>query len=139
MSHSVLARNIKSLRTQKGWSQDELGERINHSRSQVSKWETEKLIPDTETIQKISDVFGVSVAYLMGQHTSEQSYINEFKRLYNLPENDTQLLDIVNFLQHAPSFKQQLHTYTTLSKQQQEYIEQIFQLLIKQQTDIKKK
>ena len=46
----VLASRIAALRKQKGWSQEELAERMDVSRQSVSKWESGASTPDLNRV-----------------------------------------------------------------------------------------
>ncbi|MBQ8416418.1 MAG: helix-turn-helix transcriptional regulator, partial [Clostridia bacterium] len=60
-----LADKIIRLRKQKGWSQEELAERLEVSRQSVSKWESGLSNPDLDKIISLSDLFGVSTDELL--------------------------------------------------------------------------
>lgn len=68
----ILAEKIIKLRKQKGWSQEELAERLNVSRQSVSKWESTSSIPDLNKIIKLSEMFGVSTDYLLRDEIEEE-------------------------------------------------------------------
>ena len=61
-----IGKRIASLRKNAGLSQDELADKLFVSRELVSKWETDKRNPDYEMIEKIANVFEVSVVELSG-------------------------------------------------------------------------
>lgn len=61
----ILAEKVMTLRKKKGWSQEELAEKLNISRQSVSKWESGASIPDIDKIILISGLFGVSTDYLL--------------------------------------------------------------------------
>ena len=46
----TFSEKISALRKQKGWSQEELAEKLNVTRQSVSKWEGAQSIPDLEKI-----------------------------------------------------------------------------------------
>ena len=56
---------LQALRKSRGWSQEQLAERIAVSRQAVSKWESEAAAPDTANVLEISRLFGVSTDYLL--------------------------------------------------------------------------
>lgn len=62
------ASNIINLRTAKGLTQAELGELLNYSDKSVSKWERAEAVPDAYVLKKMSEIFGVSVDYLLSSH-----------------------------------------------------------------------
>ena len=57
---------ILELRTKSGLSQDELAEKVFVTRQAVSRWETGKTVPDTETLKLLSKLFDVSINTLLG-------------------------------------------------------------------------
>ena len=64
---------IKELRENKNLTQKQLGEIISVSDKTISKWETEKGLPDITIIEPLSKALGVSVAELL----SGESIVNK--------------------------------------------------------------
>ena len=60
-----LGEKIKECRKQAGLSQEQLAERLNVSRQAITKWETNKGIPDIANLIAISDEFGLSLDELI--------------------------------------------------------------------------
>ena len=60
-----LAERLKTMRATKNWTQIELAEKLQVSRSTISSWETGRSYPDREMIIHISDQFDVSLDYLL--------------------------------------------------------------------------
>ena len=65
---------LYELRKQKGFSQEELANRLNVSRQTISKWEVGESTPDLEKLVAISDLFEVSLDELV---KGEESKIAE--------------------------------------------------------------
>lgn len=61
----MLADNIKTIRKNKGYSQEELAEKIHVTRQTVSKWENGQSAPDAELLKAMAEVLGVSVSELI--------------------------------------------------------------------------
>lgn len=61
----TLGEKIYQLRTEQGFSQESLGEKLGVSRQSVSKWETDQSIPELDKIVAVSEIFGVSTDYLL--------------------------------------------------------------------------
>ncbi len=59
------ADKLYSLRTQGGYSQEALAEKVNVSRQAISKWELGLTLPDTDKIVVLSKVFDVTIDYLL--------------------------------------------------------------------------
>lgn len=67
----ILAEKVASLRKKKGWSQEELAEKLGISRQSVSKWESGASIPDIDKIILLSRLFQVSTDYLLKDELEE--------------------------------------------------------------------
>lgn len=59
------AEKLLNLRTQYGYSQEALAEKLNVSRQAISKWELGTTLPETDKVITISDFFEVSTDYLL--------------------------------------------------------------------------
>lgn len=70
----TLAEKIALLRKQKGWSQEELADKMDISRQSVSKWESGQSVPDLDKIIKISDIFAVSTDYLLKEEGETEEF-----------------------------------------------------------------
>lgn len=68
----TLGEKIYNLRTEKGFSQEALGEKLGVSRQSVSKWETDQSVPELDKIVTLSEVFKVSTDYLLKE--KEEAY-----------------------------------------------------------------
>lgn len=60
----VTGKTIKSLREKRKLTQKELAEQINVSDKTISKWETEKGLPDVSVIEELAKALGVSITDL---------------------------------------------------------------------------
>lgn len=56
---------LYELRKQKGFSQEELANRLNVSRQTISKWEVGESTPDMENLVAISELFEISLDELV--------------------------------------------------------------------------
>ena len=57
----ALGREIKRKREEKGWTQEQLAEKLSVSAQAVSKWESGKSCPDISLLPAIAKLFGVTV------------------------------------------------------------------------------
>lgn len=62
----MFAENLKTLRKQKGFSQEELAARLHVVRQTVSKWEKGLSVPDADALIRLAEVLEVSVSELLG-------------------------------------------------------------------------
>ena len=58
---------LLELRTKKGLSQDEVAEKVFVTRQAVSRWENGETVPNTDTLKRLSKLFGVSINTLLGE------------------------------------------------------------------------
>ena len=68
----ITASNIINLRTKAGMTQAELGELLSYSDKSISKWERAEAIPDAFVLKSMSEIFGVSVDYILSAHDKWQ-------------------------------------------------------------------
>lgn len=61
----TLGEKVKAGRLQVGMTQEELAEKLNVSRQAITKWETNRGIPDVVNLKGIAELFDVSVDYLL--------------------------------------------------------------------------
>lgn len=62
----MFGENSKTLRKQKGFSQEELATRLHVVRQTISKWEKNLSVPDADTLIRLAEVLEVSVSELLG-------------------------------------------------------------------------
>ena len=71
----IIANNITYLRKEQKLTQAEFAKKINYSDKAVSKWERGESIPDIVVLKQISDLFGITVDYLLKEHTDKEELI----------------------------------------------------------------
>ena len=54
-------------------TQLELGEKLNYSDKAISRWERGEAVPDAGVLLQLSQLFGVTVDYLLHEHAEEKS------------------------------------------------------------------
>jgi transcriptional regulator with XRE-family HTH domain len=73
----VFGNRLKELRIEKGLTQEELGELVNLTKANISKYESGKLEPNIDTINYLASFFDVSADYLFGRTTVRNFYIDK--------------------------------------------------------------
>ena len=64
----IVAENLIALRKSKNLTQIELAEQLSYSDNMVSRWERAEVTPSLETLQKISELYNVSLESLLKQN-----------------------------------------------------------------------
>lgn len=85
---------LRELRQKHKYSQTQLAALVNVHQTAVSQWELGKSIPDIETLIKLSEVYGVSIDYLLGrdetashsQHVDDDEALEYLDELHKRPE-----------------------------------------------------
>ena len=62
----MFGENLKTLRKQKGFSQEELAARLHVVRQTISKWEKNLSVPDADTLIRLAEILEVPVSELLG-------------------------------------------------------------------------
>ena len=62
----MFSENLKTLRKQNGFSQEELASRLHVVRQTISKWEKNLSVPDADTLIRLAEILEVSVSELLG-------------------------------------------------------------------------
>ena len=73
----MLGENIRILRKNKGFTQEELAIKLNVVRQTVSKWEKGLSVPDAEMLQKIADTLEGDIKQLLGTEIEVEKNNNE--------------------------------------------------------------
>lgn len=69
----IVANNISALRQDKELTQLELAQKLNYSDKAVSKWERGESLPDLSVLIEISNLFGVTLDYLVTEEHEANS------------------------------------------------------------------
>ena len=69
----MFSENLKALRKQKGFSQEELATRLHVSRQTISKWEKNLSVPDADTLIRLAEILEVSVSELLGEKIENEN------------------------------------------------------------------
>ena len=67
---------LMELRKSKGWSQEQLGDKLGVTRQTVSKWELGMTTPEMEKLAAISDLFEISLDELIKGTSASSTHVN---------------------------------------------------------------
>ena len=67
MNYEVFGTRLKELRQEKGLTQEKLGKILMVNKSSISRYEKNEQIPEINTLHRISEIFNVSLDYLLGK------------------------------------------------------------------------
>ena len=76
-----LGLRIKDLREKVRWSQEDLGRKVNKSKSTISLYENDGLVPPGDTLIEMASLFNVSLDYLVGIDKNEMVSIDKLTEL----------------------------------------------------------
>lgn len=83
-SEEILRKNVTRLREQRGWSIQELASRLNIDRTYLSKSESGKRSFKVSEVNRLAELFGVSVDSLLGRPEK-----NDNNNTADLADDDT--------------------------------------------------
>ena len=72
---------LMDLRKKAAMSQEELADRLGVSRQAISRWELGSTLPDAANLLKLSDLFGVSIDYLLHDEYETESDLPPVKEV----------------------------------------------------------
>ena len=78
----TLGQKLKALLKDNSMTQEDLAERLEVSRQAVGKWVNDKGIPEVGKLVQISNLFGVSMDYLLKEDYEEKN-VSEEKAISN--------------------------------------------------------
>lgn len=87
----VLHEKLIRLRKQKGMSQLELAEALNVSRQAISKWEVGTAVPSTENLCGLSNLYGVSLDYLVGDRDFDVTLEEHARKMSVMADSSTDI------------------------------------------------
>ena len=70
-----LQNKLIELRKEKGWSQEDLADKLDISRQAISRWENGTALPDAQNILRISKLFNVTADYLLNDENADDTKI----------------------------------------------------------------
>lgn len=80
---------IKELREEKNLTQKELAQKIGVSDASVNKYEKNTMNPKIDKLEKMAEIFDVSVAYIVGKGTSDnKNKLKELRESFGLSLGD---------------------------------------------------
>jgi transcriptional regulator with XRE-family HTH domain len=70
IGQSSVGHRIRSIRRERGWTQDDLANSVGVSRSAVAQWETDRAGQIRDNLSRIARVLGVSTEFLLNGNTA---------------------------------------------------------------------
>jgi len=70
----LFSEKLRELRKERGLSQEDLANKLDLSRQSVSKWELGVSMPDLDNVIKLSELFDVSIDYLLKDRKSNSDF-----------------------------------------------------------------
>ena len=83
--------NLKTLRIEKGMSQQFLSDQLHVTRQTISKWERGLSVPDADMLIALSEMFEVSVSTLLNRSINEEDTLENTLLAEKLEQLNLQL------------------------------------------------
>lgn len=110
---------FKSLRIAGGYTQQEMADKLNISRSTIGMYETGAREPDYNTLELIADFFNVDIDYLLGR-TDKTTSLPE--SIYYLNDDSRELAE---FMFQNPEYKVLFDASRKVKKEDIEFVKQM--------------
>ena len=78
----MLGENIKTYRQKKGYTQEDVANRLHVTRQTISKWEKNYSVPDAEVFVKLADVLEVQTSQLLEVKVDSEVQTEEKQNAY---------------------------------------------------------
>jgi len=66
MANNIFKERVKNLRINNGYTMDSLAKKLNITKSRISMWENNGTVPREDILIKLSELYNVSIDYLLG-------------------------------------------------------------------------
>ena len=86
---------IKKSRTEAKITQEQAAEALGTSRQTISNWENEKSYPDIVSVLKMSDLYGVSLDYLLKGEVPMKDYLDYIEESTNVVKSKDKLSKLI--------------------------------------------
>lgn len=102
---SIFSKNLRYLRKQRGWGQEELAKRTHRSQPTIQLWESDRRSPTMSMVTELADIFHVDVNSLIYVDletgaASKDGYTSDPNLI---PSNITSLEDAMRVIVNHPS------------------------------------
>ena len=71
MAKETFGQRLSRIRKEKGFTQNEIADKVGVTSQAVSKWENDLASPDIDILLKLSEIFDISVDDLLGKETKK--------------------------------------------------------------------
>lgn len=92
----TFGKKLETLRNEKNLSQERLGEMLNVSRITIYKWESDQNKPEIDKLTKLSDIFGVSLDYLLKDNDIDNNIDTQVDETDTKDNNNAVIVDNTN-------------------------------------------
>ncbi|WP_339171769.1 helix-turn-helix domain-containing protein [Anoxybacillus sp. FSL W8-1294] len=120
-----IGEQIRRLRNAHDWTQEQLAQRLNVSRSKVSKWENGEVLPDLQSIIDMSDLFRVSTDFLLGKHPTDEQLLQEVRLAYGTNDMSDEQLSVIRYINEQPKLAKRLYALRSLPTHKRKRLEEI--------------
>lgn len=91
-----MGKNIAKFRKRKGFTQEELGQKLGVTNQAVSKWESEASMPDVMMLPRIADALDVTLDDLFAEHSvplaQTESHVFNMDAVHNFAKDSQALI-----------------------------------------------
>ena len=101
MSEELFSERLRMLRKQCRLTQQQVADRLSLHRTTYTKYETGVVAPDREALVRLSELFGVSVDYLVGREAEVVAVAEGSGEVIHLSLQEQKMLQMYRQLTYA--------------------------------------
>ncbi|KFZ41693.1 XRE family transcriptional regulator [Anoxybacillus flavithermus] len=120
-----IGEQIRRLRNAHDWTQEQFAQRLNVSRSKVSKWENGEVLPDLQSVIDMSNIFRVSVDFLLGKHPTDEQLLQEVRLAYGTNEMSDEQLSVIRYMNEQRELAKRLYALQSLPLHKRKRVEEV--------------
>lgn len=129
MSFPRIATNIRYYRERRCFTQKQLSEELNVSRSVIAKWENGTVTPDLKSLIELRRVFEVSIDKIVGVESNTDDLVIEQRNGY-VSEDAKKEFEIIDYVMKHSTLKEQLFRMRDLPLKKQKTIHSMIKSMV---------
>ncbi|WP_018640195.1 helix-turn-helix domain-containing protein [Parafrankia elaeagni] len=101
----MFSKRLREARKAKGYTQEQLAEKVKTKKSTISNYETNYSTPSNEMLLDLSEVLGVSSDYLLGRSDKPYFFKMDEENIIDPEKMKTEMDNIGWFIQYLAGFR----------------------------------
>jgi len=123
-----LSDNIRIYRRLYKWTQLDLANKLNVSRTAITRWENEESRPDLNALIRLCEIFNTNLDTLVGYEVTSKATLSEQHQ--KIENSDEKTLELLHYLKNNPSMKEALYELSITPYKKRRHLEKIILIIL---------